>query len=335
MSNFTRFVSFILIISLLCSVLSAALVEPGLSPNSPLTPSIKIEKPNAVLSGVASPVVGRSLISTSNSNPIKSENSIEYTNSSVKKESQGIVDDPAGSKANKTSSSIPAYITITWKVVQGKGKITPYTATYPNTPGNVVSFTISPQSGVPQYKLVKIYRAQEGGRWWTFNEKSNLEFTTELGRDSSQFTYTVYFDAVMNLDVYANYIWAAGWVPTFSYHTYTVLTYKDGTRHYFRAGPSTGYGGKIVTDYGLYVPGTVDYRASPKIFNVQSDISENTYKTYYQNMARRCAYVKSLKVDYDKFGPNSNTVCRLLIASCNTYGFKPGVWTPGWGSPLK
>ena len=111
-------------------------------------------------------------------------------------------------------------------------------------------------------------------------------------------------------------------------HLFIVYTNATGS-YYYRGGPSddgTPSWGTIVTDSGRYVPGTIDYvQRAPSVtaaegtaYCVGGCFDTNSYRIEAGNTA------------YGVFTPNSNSVIRTLLHTCNIREVKPNVWAPGW-----
>ena len=111
-------------------------------------------------------------------------------------------------------------------------------------------------------------------------------------------------------------------------HLFIVYTNATGS-YYYRGGPSedgiASYG-TIVTDSGLYLPGTIDYvRRAPSVTAAEGSAA----------CAGGCFDSTSSRIEegdtaYGVFTPNSNSVIRTLLHSCSIREVKPNVWAPGW-----
>ena len=111
-------------------------------------------------------------------------------------------------------------------------------------------------------------------------------------------------------------------------HLFIVYTNATGS-YYYRGGPSgdgiTSYG-TIVTDSGLYLPGTIDYvRRAPSVTAAES--SAACVGTCFDTTSYQ---IDSANIPYGVFTPNSNSVIRTLLHSCTIQEVKPNVWAPGW-----
>ena len=111
-------------------------------------------------------------------------------------------------------------------------------------------------------------------------------------------------------------------------HLFIVYTNATGT-YFYRGGPSgdgiTSYG-TIVTDSGLYLPGTIDYvRRAPSVTAAES--SAACVGTCFDSTSNQ---IESANIPYGVFTPNSNSVIRTLLHSCTIQEVKPNVWAPGW-----
>jgi hypothetical protein len=111
-------------------------------------------------------------------------------------------------------------------------------------------------------------------------------------------------------------------------HLFIVYTNATGS-YYYRGGPSddgTPSWGTIVTDSKRYLPGTVDYvQRAPSVTAAEG--------TAY--CVGACFDITSNRIEagntaYGVFTPNSNSVIRTLLRSCNIREVKPNVWAPGW-----
>ena len=115
-------------------------------------------------------------------------------------------------------------------------------------------------------------------------------------------------------------------------HLFIIYTNATGS-YYYRGGPSgdgiSSYG-TIVTDSGLYLPGTIDYvRRAPSV--VAAESSAACVGTCFDTTSNR---IEAARIPYGVFTPNSNSVIRTLLHSCTIQEVKPNVWAPGWETYL-
>jgi hypothetical protein len=111
-------------------------------------------------------------------------------------------------------------------------------------------------------------------------------------------------------------------------HLFIVYTNATGS-YYYRGGPSddgiSGWG-TIVTDSGLYLPGTIDYvRRAPSVTAAEGTAA--CAGACFDNTAER---IEAGNIAYGVFTPNSNSVIRTLLHACSIREVKPNVWAPGW-----
>ena len=111
-------------------------------------------------------------------------------------------------------------------------------------------------------------------------------------------------------------------------HLFIVYTNTTGS-YFYRGGPSDDGipdWGTIVTDSGLYLPGTIDYvKRAPSVtaaVGVSACAGECFDSTSYR--------IESGNIAYGLFTPNSNSVIRTLLNKCSISEVKPNVWAPGW-----
>jgi RHS repeat-associated protein len=136
------------------------------------------------------------------------------------------------------------------------------------------------------------------------------------------------------------------------HHSYIVTTDPSGTQRYYRGGPESGASpnsgtlagrksedgrtagwGRIVTESGEYVPGTIDWDpGSPPTMNLLDDSS--SCESYDAGFEREIRAIQSANIPYHPLSRNSNaTGTEILIRN----GFAPGpppVRAPGWGTRL-
>jgi hypothetical protein len=134
-----------------------------------------------------------------------------------------------------------------------------------------------------------------------------------------------------------------------------VIYYERGKEQYFRGGPSKGGGssgssssssdsssgsssgssgssyGPIVTKYGDYRPGTIDYDRKAPSVTALSGAKACGKNHCFAKQARR---INKLDRNYRPLGPNSNSVARTFLAKCKVRAKKPGGWAPGFDKVL-
>lgn len=118
------------------------------------------------------------------------------------------------------------------------------------------------------------------------------------------------------------------------WHLLVVTTDATGTERYYRGGPGGPGGGptygSIITNDGLYVPGTVDWSPGAPSRTVMSGATACGHDACLTGELRR---IDATGTAYAPTGPNSNTVASTILANCNIPRAKP-VWiAPGWNSP--
>jgi hypothetical protein len=130
-----------------------------------------------------------------------------------------------------------------------------------------------------------------------------------------------------------------------AYHLFIIYR-EQGRDQYFRGGPSNGgssgasrsssnsssnSGRRIVTDYGPYKPGTVDYDPNAYSVTVLKGAAACGKDRCLAAQARR---IEKLHRLYASLGPNSNSVARTLLAKCHLPVDKPHINTPGFDEVL-
>ena len=116
-----------------------------------------------------------------------------------------------------------------------------------------------------------------------------------------------------------------------SYHLFIVHTNVKGVQSYYRGGPefdSFIYWGDIVTEYGKYVRGTVDWYPKAKSVTVASGSEACGLDACFVEHAET---IEASNTPYALLGPNSNSVITTLLRDCGLPEEKPNVWAPGWG----
>ena len=116
-----------------------------------------------------------------------------------------------------------------------------------------------------------------------------------------------------------------------SSHLFIVHTNAKGVQTYYRGGPqydSFIYWGDIVTDYGKYVRGTIDWYPKAKSVTVANG---NDICSIDTCLAEHADAIEASGTPYALLGPNSNSVVYTLLKDCGLPAEKPDVWAPGWG----
>jgi len=111
-------------------------------------------------------------------------------------------------------------------------------------------------------------------------------------------------------------------------HLFIVYTNASGS-YFYRGGPSDDGSlswGTIVTDSGLYVPGTVDYvPGAPSVTAAEG--TAYCAGACFDSTSNR---IEAANIPYGVFSPNSNSVIRTILHTCKIREVKPNVWAPGW-----
>ena len=111
-------------------------------------------------------------------------------------------------------------------------------------------------------------------------------------------------------------------------HLFIVYTNATGS-YYYRGGPS-GDGisswGTIMTDFGLYGPGTMDYVSGAPSVTAAEGAAYCAGACFDSTSYR----IEAGNTKYGLFTPNSNSVTRTLLHTCSIREVKPNVWAPGW-----
>jgi RHS repeat-associated protein len=153
------------------------------------------------------------------------------------------------------------------------------------------------------------------------------------------------------------------------YHAY-IITSGDGITSFFRGGPqrrpggssggssgnssgsSTGSSrsccsgssnssnsssgspfGTIVTDFGTYLPGTVDYEPNPVPTMTVLD-NAAPCDTYDTALTLAMQAIQNANTTYDPLVDNSNAVATTALSDAGLQYGTPPVWAPGWGNKL-
>jgi hypothetical protein len=89
------------------------------------------------------------------------------------------------------------------------------------------------------------------------------------------------------------------------------------------------------TDFGTYLPGTVDYETNPVPTTVVLNNSAPC-DTYDYALTQVMAAIQNANITYDPFVYNSNAVVNTALGATVGQGHYPAppVWAPGWGTTL-
>ena len=91
--------------------------------------------------------------------------------------------------------------------------------------------------------------------------------------------------------------------------------------------------GTIVTDFGTYLPGTVDYETNPVPTMTILD-NAAPCDTYDAALTQAMRAIQSANTSYDPFVDNSNAVVTTGLSNAGLQFGPPPVWAPGWGHNL-
>jgi RHS repeat-associated protein len=129
-------------------------------------------------------------------------------------------------------------------------------------------------------------------------------------------------------------------------HAFILVTDLDGTKKYYRGGPeiapfeeqlARGDSGPIVTKYGIYGEGTIDYKSQTE--QIRKTVYENKCEPaslYEPHLIRSLAKTEASYFKYFILGPNSNSVAYQLLKDIRISTSLPsGVSAPGWGIDLR
>lgn len=102
-----------------------------------------------------------------------------------------------------------------------------------------------------------------------------------------------------------------------------------------RGGPGANNGpwGPIVTDYGRYVPGTVDYTTDPSGQQTVA-VTPGNCDAIEGQLTRHADDIEAAQIPYNPLGANSNATARELIERSGLPQVDPVVRVPGWGTQL-
>ncbi len=118
------------------------------------------------------------------------------------------------------------------------------------------------------------------------------------------------------------------------YHLYIIITDVNGKEWYMRGGPekkSGGYG-KIVTMYGEYVPGTIDWQTgAPSVTVMNSPAACGKADKLREQMD----LIEATNTPYHPLGPNSNSTVYTALKNVGITPQKPVSWAPGKDDEIK
>jgi RHS repeat-associated protein len=98
------------------------------------------------------------------------------------------------------------------------------------------------------------------------------------------------------------------------------------------AGRNNGPWGPIATEYGRYVPGTIDWDPNdPPTMNV---LDNNEPCTCNDALAQAMQDIEYAYLPYNPFSTNSNAVVREALERTGYAPGTPPVWAPGWNTQL-
>lgn len=91
--------------------------------------------------------------------------------------------------------------------------------------------------------------------------------------------------------------------------------------------------GPIVTDYGPYVPGTVDWTTRPSGQQTVRQVP-GSCDAIEATFAAEADRIEAAQIPYEPTGPNSNTTVRVLLEAAGIADVIPVVWAPGWNHAM-
>jgi|GEM_PF-2791168 len=140
-------------------------------------------------------------------------------------------------------------------------------------------------------------------------------------------------------------------------HAFIVTTDADST-NYFRGGPqsnntglnsssssSSGGGeqvpydpnfgiyGPIVTEYGAYRPGTVDWTTQPTGQQTVA-VTPGNCDAIEAQFSRHMDDIEAARINYEPLAANSNSTVRETLERAGFPDVSPVVWAPAWNSQL-
>jgi RHS repeat-associated protein len=98
-------------------------------------------------------------------------------------------------------------------------------------------------------------------------------------------------------------------------------------------GQNNGPWGPIITDTGLYVPGSIDYQTGDTPVTILNNSEPCTCTN--NNFAQTLRSIQDAQIPYNPLSTNSNATARDLIQQDGLPVPIPPVWVPGWSTPLK
>jgi hypothetical protein len=113
------------------------------------------------------------------------------------------------------------------------------------------------------------------------------------------------------------------------YHLYIVYTDPLGRAYFYRGGPESDRPpfGFITTDHGPYVEGTIDWATDAiTVTLAEGNAAEGLDICFRTELDR----IRTLRVPYNLWGPNSNTVARTLLERCGLPVAQPVALAPGF-----
>ncbi|MEJ2457588.1 MAG: hypothetical protein P8Y58_05340 [Novosphingobium sp.] len=140
-------------------------------------------------------------------------------------------------------------------------------------------------------------------------------------------------------------------------HAFIVTTDADSA-NYFRGGPQAnntglnspassssssaqqapfdpGFGiyGPIVTEYGAYRPGTVDWTTEPTGRQTVAETPGNC-DSIETELAHHMDDIEAARINYEPLAANSNSTVREALERAGYPDVSPVVWAPAWNSQL-
>lgn len=98
-------------------------------------------------------------------------------------------------------------------------------------------------------------------------------------------------------------------------------------------GVNNGPWGSIRTDYGAYLPGTIDYTAEPTGQQTVT-VLPGTCDALEGRLAGHADDIEAAQIPYNPLGSNSNSTARELLERAGLLEVRPVVWAPGWDTQL-
>jgi hypothetical protein len=159
-----------------------------------------------------------------------------------------------------------------------------------------------------------------------------------------------------SIEVRANYL---GDLPGFDPHYHLVIVVDDGNgnKTYYRGGPEQGGSsvgssaattgtngsgrstggssggsgfGDIITEYGPYVPNSIDYDPNAKVI-YRAALRPEDVANVKNSLANQMNAIQAAKIDYWPTGPNSNSVVGTAMRNVLNIDLQvpKGMWIPG------